>query len=74
MRQTLFCKYGFRYGPRFPSMSDAYDKKLRTHGFNVADQLGMKIKEGVYVMQTGPCYESVTECRLLRVLGADAAG
>ena len=55
-------------------MSDAYDKKLRTHGFNVADQLSMKIKEGVYVMQAGPCYESVTECRLLRVLGADAAG
>ncbi len=55
-------------------MSDAYDKKLRTHGFHEADQLGMKIKEGVYVMQTGPCYESVTECQLLRVLGADAAG
>ena len=55
-------------------MSEAYDQKLRRLGLDVADQMGMQIREGVYVMQSGPCYESVTECRLLSLLGADVTG
>ena len=55
-------------------MSEAYDQKLRRLGLDVADQLGLQIREGVYVMQSGPCYESVTECRLLTLLGADVTG
>ena len=55
-------------------MSEAYDKKLRRLGLDVADQIGIQIREGTYVMQSGPCYESVTECRLLSLLGADVTG
>ena len=66
--------YIHRFGPRFPAMSEAYDQKLRRLGLDVADQMGMQIREGVYVMQSGPCYESVTECRLLSLLGADVTG
>ena len=66
--------FSSRYGPRFPAMSEAYDKKLRNHGTEIAEQTGITIREGVYVVQSGPCYESVSECRLLRLLGADATG
>ena len=72
--QNIFLPSVDRFGPRFPAMSEAYDQKLRRLGLDVADQMGMQIREGVYVMQSGPCYESVTECRLLSLLGADVTG
>ncbi|PAA77801.1 hypothetical protein BOX15_Mlig022372g1, partial [Macrostomum lignano] len=65
-----------RLGPRFPSTSDVYDKRMR-------DQLAEAFKQcnfpgatrlGVYVYQQGPCYESVAECRMLITMGADAVG
>ncbi len=55
-------------------MSEAYDLKLRSLARDVAEELGIQLAEGVYSMQTGPCYESVTECKLLRLLGADVTG
>lgn len=65
-----------RIGPRFPPMSDAYNKKYRDIAKETAKELGFNdfIREGVYSFLTGPTFETVTECRLLRLLGSDATG
>jgi len=61
-------------GVRFPDMSEAYDKKLRELAKEVAKQLNIEVKEGVYVANSGPCYETPAEVRMLRILGGDAVG
>lgn len=61
-------------GPRFPDMSQAYNKDLLRIAKNVANELGIEVKEGVYTAVTGPCYETPAEVRMLRTLGADAVG
>lgn len=61
-------------GVRFPDMSEAYCKELRQLAKNVAGTLNMSVQEGVYVGNTGPCYETPAEVRALRVLGGDAVG
>ncbi|MCP3025790.1 purine-nucleoside phosphorylase [Halobacillus sp. A5] len=61
-------------GPRFPDMSEAYDRALIQHAEQSADRLGMQVKKGVYVGNTGPAYETGAEIRMLRILGGDAVG
>jgi purine-nucleoside phosphorylase len=64
-----------RLGPRFPSLAAAYDRRLRTLAREVAAGIeGLRLHEGVYVMVSGPSYETSAELRLLRQLGADAVG
>jgi purine-nucleoside phosphorylase len=63
-----------RLGPRFPSMTEAYDGALRTLARDVAHELGIALSEGVYAMVSGPNYESPAELRFLRTAGADAVG
>ena len=56
-------------------MSDAYDVPLRTLMRRTAAEIGLdRVHEGVYLCQSGPCFETVAECRMMRVLGADTAG
>nr|WP_131927648.1 purine-nucleoside phosphorylase [Effusibacillus lacus] len=61
-------------GPRFPDMSDAYNRELRELVKQVADKLGIGLREGVYAGLTGPSYETPAEIRMLRKLGGDAVG
>jgi purine-nucleoside phosphorylase len=61
-------------GVRFPDMSEAYSKRLRTIAHEAAAELGMKLQEGVYVGLLGPSYETPAEIRMLRTLGGDAVG
>ncbi|WP_025028647.1 purine-nucleoside phosphorylase [Caldalkalibacillus mannanilyticus] len=61
-------------GVRFPDMSEAYDLELRSRALRVADRLGIALKEGVYVWNTGPSYETPAEIRAIRFLGGDAVG
>jgi purine-nucleoside phosphorylase len=64
-----------RFGPRFPALTQAYDRNLRRIVRESAKELGLDfIKDGVYCYQTGPCFESVTESRLMRLAGVDVAG
>jgi purine-nucleoside phosphorylase len=63
-----------RLGVRFPDMSEAYNKELRFLAKNIAEQLNMAIKEGVYVGNTGPTYETPAEVRMIRAFGGDAVG
>ena len=58
-------------GPRFPSMAGAYDPGLRALAQQVA---GGALRDGVYVMVSGPSYETPAEYAALRGLGADAVG
>ncbi|ODN30912.1 purine-nucleoside phosphorylase [Fervidobacterium thailandense] len=62
------------WGPRFPDMSNAYDKDLRELAKAVAKELGIDVYEGVYVAVAGPNFETPAELRMLRWMGADAVG
>lgn len=61
-------------GARFPDMSDVYRKELQDIIRGTANELGIKLQEGVYIQLTGPNYETPAEVRMCRALGADAAG
>ena len=61
-------------GVRFPDMSRAMDAPYRALAHACAKELGMTLREGVYVQMTGPSFETPAEIRMLRVLGADAVG
>lgn len=63
-----------RFGPRFPDMTEAYSKRLRTLADDVASVQGLRIGHGVYVAVHGPSYETPAEIRFLRAIGADAVG
>lgn len=65
-----------RFGPRFPPMNKAYDRKLINYAMQIADEMGMKdeVHEGVYTCLGGPNYETVAELRMLKILGVDAVG
>ncbi|XP_057188972.1 purine nucleoside phosphorylase 5b [Triplophysa rosa] len=65
-----------RFGVRFPCMSDAYDRDLQKLARDVAAELGYSafMKEGVYSALGGPSFETIAECRMLRLLGADTVG
>ncbi|MEF9951843.1 MAG: purine-nucleoside phosphorylase [Clostridium sp.] len=62
------------FGPRFPDMSEAYNKEYINIAKQVSSDIGVKVVEGVYVIVTGPTYETPAEVRMLRTLGADATG
>ncbi len=63
-----------RLGPRFVSMTDAFDAELRAQARAAAGRAGVTLREGVYLMLAGPTYETRAELRMLRTLGADAVG
>jgi len=59
---------------RFPDMTHAYDPALAAHAARVAEDLGIRLKQGVYAGLMGPAYETPAEIRMLRSLGADTVG
>lgn len=62
------------WGPRFPDMTAAYDPALRELARAVATELGVTLREGIYVAVPGPNLETRAEYRLLHALGADLVG
>ena len=62
------------FGPRFPDMTFAYDRTLAQLARETAAELGMTLREGVYIACTGPSYETPAEIRMFRTMGADAVG
>ncbi len=63
-----------RLGVRFPSMTTIYDKTLRDKAKAIAQEIGITIREGVYVGTTGPSFETPAEYKYFRTIGADAVG
>lgn len=62
------------FGPRFPSMTHAYDLKLIAVARKVAQALKLTLQEGVYLCLSGPSFETPAEIRFLKTIGVDAVG
>ncbi len=62
------------YGPRFPDMSEAYDRTLIARAKEIASQKGITLREGIYIGTQGPTYETPAEYRMFARWGADAVG
>jgi purine-nucleoside phosphorylase len=63
-----------KFGPRFPDMTAAYDRKFRASAAAQAKRLGTAMPEAVYAALAGPSYETPAEIRYLRAIGADLVG
>jgi len=63
-----------QFGPRFPDMTRPYDPKLIKMAKEIGQELGIELKEGVYVGGTGPSYETPAEYKFFRIIGGDAVG
>jgi purine-nucleoside phosphorylase len=61
-------------GPRFPDMSEPYDRSIIELGLKIGKTLKGGVHHGVYAVVTGPNLETPAEYRYLRTIGADAVG
>jgi purine-nucleoside phosphorylase len=61
-------------GPRFPDMSEAYDKVLSHLAEKIARENLIHLKKGIYVAVTGPSFETPAEYKYFRTMGGDAVG
>ena len=61
-------------GPRFPDMSEPYDRRLQALALDVALEQRLAVRRGVYVAVAGPNLETRAEYRMLRTVGADVVG
>lgn len=62
------------FGPRFPDMTRPYEPSLIALAEKIGDSLGIALKKGVYLAGTGPSYETPSEYKYFRMIGADAVG
>ena len=62
------------FGPRFPDMTRPYEPRLIALADEVAAELGISVRKGVYLACTGPTYETPHEYKYMRIVGADAVG
>ncbi len=62
------------FGPRFPDMSQVYDRELSELTRQVAREKDIHLREGVYVSLAGPSFETPADLRFLQAIGADAVG
>lgn len=70
----LIGKNNEELGPRFPDMSEVYDKQIILKAKQIAAANTIKVHEGVYLGLTGPTFETPAEYKMIRILGADAVG
>lgn len=61
-------------GPRFPDMTYAYDQDLRKKLVQAAQEEKINVHSGVYMMTSGPNFETPAEIRMFRMMGANAVG
>jgi purine-nucleoside phosphorylase len=61
-------------GPRFPDMSQAYDRGLCSLAREVAEKESINLREGIYAGLSGPSFEGPADLRFLRLAGADSVG
>ncbi len=74
MISPLRGKHDARLGERFPDMTEVYSREYRRIAKEAAAEVGLDLREGVYLALQGPNYETPAEIRMMRALGADAVG
>lgn len=63
-----------RFGPRFVNMSEPYSRKMIAKATELANDLNIEIKDGIYLGLQGPSFETLAEYRMVKILGADCVG
>ena len=63
-----------RIGARFPDMGEAYDKHLINKALLIAKDNNIRVHKGVYLATSGPTFETPSEYKYFRTIGADAVG
>ena len=63
-----------RFGPRFVNMSEPYSRKMIAKAKELARNLNIEVKEGVYLGLQGPTFETLSEYRMVKILSADCVG
>jgi purine-nucleoside phosphorylase len=74
MISPLRGKHDKRLGERFPDMTEVYSREYRRIARDAGVEIGLDLREGVYLALQGPNYETPAEIRMMRALGADAVG
>jgi purine-nucleoside phosphorylase len=63
-----------RFGPRFVNMSEPYSKKMIQKVKELAQKQNIEVLEGIYLGLQGPTFETLSEYRMVKKLGADCVG
>ncbi|AWH83643.1 purine-nucleoside phosphorylase [Flavobacterium album] len=63
-----------RFGPRFVNMGEPYSRKMINKAKEIAIEQGVDVKDGIYLGLQGPTFETLSEYRMVKVLGADCVG
>ncbi len=63
-----------RFGPRFLNMSEPYSRKMIVKAKEIAQAEGIVVQDGVYLGLQGPTFETISEYRMVKILGADCVG
>ncbi len=63
-----------RFGPRFVNMSEPYSRKMMVKAKEIASDLNIEVCDGVYLGIQGPTFETLSEYRMVKLLGADCVG
>ena len=63
-----------RFGPRFLNMSEPYNRKMIAKAKEIAKTLNIEVQDGVYLGLQGPTFETLSEYRMVKILGCDCVG
>lgn len=63
-----------RFGPRFVNMSEPYSRAMIAKAKSIAHDHGIVVQDGVYMGLQGPTFETLSEYRMVKKLGADCVG
>lgn len=63
-----------RFGPRFLNMHEAYSRKMIAKAKEISVAQSIDVKDGIYLGLQGPTYETMSEYRMVKILGADCVG